>query len=281
MGYADLVLYVQLYADGKRKDRRNAQGRKAFALNKRAQTEQWKGTTQGGKERRNLREGQSISHPNGGHCIHRMYVDGGSTLEILYEHCFNRLRLEIKNQLVPATNPLIGFSGEVIQSIGQIQLLLRIRDEGHSTSALMNFVVVRLVPLECALVSGPEETLPVTKPILEERVKVAINPEYQEETPADMTGVPRHIAKHRLNVREGCSPVRHKKRGQVADRNHAIHEEIRKLVEAGFMKEVHYHDWLFNQVIVKKDDDSWRMCIDFKDLNKACPKDGYPLSEID
>ncbi|GJY05780.1 hypothetical protein Tco_0371720 [Tanacetum coccineum] len=139
----------------------------------------------------------------------------------------------------------------------------------------------RLVPLECAMVSGPEGTPSATKPITEERVKVAINPEYPEQTPADMTGVPRHIAEHRLNVREGCSPVRQKKRGQAADRNQAIQEEVGKLVEAGIMKEVHYHDWLSNPVMVKKHDDSWRMCVDFKDLNKACPKDGYPLPEID
>ncbi|GJW21958.1 reverse transcriptase domain-containing protein [Tanacetum coccineum] len=79
----------------------------------------------------------------GGHCIHRMYVDGGSASEILYEHCFNRLRPEIKNQLVIATTPLIGFSGEIIWPIGQIQLLVRIGDEEHSASAWMNFVVVR------------------------------------------------------------------------------------------------------------------------------------------
>ncbi|GJX66956.1 reverse transcriptase domain-containing protein [Tanacetum coccineum] len=96
-----------------------------------------------------------------------------------------------------------------------------------------------------------------------------------------MTGVPRHIAEHRLNVREGCSLVRQKKRGQAADRNQAIQEEVRKLVEAGIMKEVHYHDWLSNPMMVKKHDDSWRMCIDFKDLNKACLKDGYSLPEID
>ncbi|GJR52058.1 reverse transcriptase domain-containing protein [Tanacetum coccineum] len=168
----------------------------------------------------------------------------------------------------------------------------------------------KLVPPECAVVSRPEETSSATKPIIEERVKVAINPEYLEQTvmigstlteggrnklcgllqrnlnifackPADMTGVPRHIAEHRLNVREGCSPVRQKKRGQAADRNQAIQEEVGKLVEAGIMKEVHYHDWLSNPVMVKKHDDSWRMCVDFKDLNKACPKDGYPLPEID
>nr|GEV35587.1 reverse transcriptase domain-containing protein [Tanacetum cinerariifolium] len=48
----------------------------------------------------------------GGHCIHRMYMDGGSALEILYEHCFNRLHPKIKNQLMPATTPLIRFSEE-------------------------------------------------------------------------------------------------------------------------------------------------------------------------
>ncbi|GJS92335.1 reverse transcriptase domain-containing protein [Tanacetum coccineum] len=80
---------------------------------------------------------------------------------------------------------------------------------------------------------------------------------------------------------EGCSPVRQKKRGQAADRNQAIQEEVGKLVEAGIMKEVHYHEWLSNPVMVKKHDDSWRMCVDFKDLNKACPKDGYPVPEID
>ncbi|GKB78114.1 reverse transcriptase domain-containing protein, partial [Tanacetum coccineum] len=58
-------------------------------------------------------------------------------------------------------------------------------------------------------------------------------------------------------------------------------EEVRKLVEAGIMKEEHYHDWLSNPVMVKKHDGSWKMCVDFKDLNKACPKDGYPLLEID
>ncbi|GKD40602.1 reverse transcriptase domain-containing protein [Tanacetum coccineum] len=361
----------------KEANRRHAQGRKVVALNQRDQTEQWEGTTQSGEERGNFWEAQSTNHPNpeiffpplgedegtegpiiieaeiGGHCIHRMYVDGGSASEILYEHCFSRLRPEIKNQLVPATTPLIGFSGEIICPIGQIQLLVTIGDEEHSASTLMNFVVVRspspyngiigrpgvrklqavpstvhgmlkipveggvitlkssrLVPLECAMVSGPERILPADKPMVEERIKVAINPEYPEQTvmigstlteegrnklcgllqrnldifawkPADMTGVPRHIVEHRLNVRKGCSPVRQKKRGQAADRNQAIQEEVGKLVEAGIMREVHYHDWLSNPVMVKKHDDSWRMCVDFKDLNKACPKDGYPLPEID
>ncbi|GKA75877.1 hypothetical protein Tco_0782255 [Tanacetum coccineum] len=96
-----------------------------------------------------------------------------------------------------------------------------------------------------------------------------------------MTGVSRHVAEHRLNIREGCLPVRQKKRGQAPERNKAICEEVKKLVDADIMKEVHYKSWLSNPVMVKKHDGSWRMCVDFKDLDKACPKDGYLLPEID
>nr|GEU69906.1 reverse transcriptase domain-containing protein [Tanacetum cinerariifolium] len=107
---------------------------------------------------------------------------------------------------------------------------------------------IMLVSLECAMVFGPEGSLPVTKPMMEERIKVAINLEHLEQTiiigstltkegrnklcsllqrnldifawtPVDMTSVSRHIAEHRLNVQEICSSVRQKKRGQAADRN--------------------------------------------------------------
>ncbi|GJW65349.1 reverse transcriptase domain-containing protein [Tanacetum coccineum] len=79
----------------------------------------------------------------GGHFIHRIYVDRGSVSVILYEHCFNRLRPKVKNQMVSATAPLISFSGEVIWPMRQILLPIKIGDTEHSTSTWMNFVVVR------------------------------------------------------------------------------------------------------------------------------------------
>nr|GEW27481.1 reverse transcriptase domain-containing protein [Tanacetum cinerariifolium] len=79
----------------------------------------------------------------GGHMIHRMHIDGGSSMEILYEHCFNKLRPEIKGQMVPATTSLTGFSGETIWPLGQLKLLVTIRDATHSTKAWMNFMVVK------------------------------------------------------------------------------------------------------------------------------------------
>ena len=58
-------------------------------------------------------------------------------------------------------------------------------------------------------------------------------------------------------------------------------EEVEKLLEVDFIREVFYPDWLANVVMVKKSNGKWRMCVDFTDLNKACPKDSFPLPRID
>ena len=52
-------------------------------------------------------------------------------------------------------------------------------------------------------------------------------------------------------------------------------------MSAGFIQEVYYPDWLANVVLVKKANGKWRMCVDFTDLNKACPKNSFPLQRID
>ncbi|GJY43922.1 reverse transcriptase domain-containing protein [Tanacetum coccineum] len=184
----------------------------------------------------------------GGHYVHRIYVDGGSASEILIlclgldEFHGRKIIISVQWNYWKARSQKTASSS--------VDSSRNAKDPGGRRSNYLK------------------------------EVKVAINPEYLEQTvkigstltkeghnklcellqrnldifawkPADMTGVPRHIAEHRLNLREGCAP------------------------------EVHYHDWLSNPVMVKKHDDSWRMCVDFKDLNKACPKDGYPLPEID
>ena len=51
--------------------------------------------------------------------------------------------------------------------------------------------------------------------------------------------------------------------------------------DGGFIREVYYPDWLANVVIVKKANGKWRICVEFTDLNKACPKDNFPLPRID
>ena len=82
---------------------------------------------------------------------------------------------------------------------------------------------------------------------------------------------------HRLNVLPIFPPIRQKKRVFAQERNRAIAKEVRKLQDADFIREVYCLDWLANVVMVKKANGKWRMCVDFTDLNKACPKDSYPL----
>ena len=65
------------------------------------------------------------------------------------------------------------------------------------------------------------------------------------------------------------------------ERPRAIEEEIAKLLDAGFIKEVLHLDLLVNPILVPKMNNKWRMCVNYTGLNKACPKDPYPLPHID
>ncbi|GJZ83362.1 hypothetical protein Tco_0648535 [Tanacetum coccineum] len=206
------------------------------------------------------------------HLIHRIYVDEGSTYE--------------RGNILPLRN---------------ISLVVSLGDEEHSTIAMINFMIIRspspyngiigrpelrkiqaipstahgmlkfpvqhgivmlhsstVIQTKCRMVAEPPAKLPPNESVAEKGVK-----------PAYMIGVPRSIAEHRLNICEGSPLLRQKKR----DRNKAIHEEVTKLVEAQIMRVVHYHSWLSDPVMLKKHDNSWRMCVDFTDLNKSFPKD--------
>ena len=96
-----------------------------------------------------------------------------------------------------------------------------------------------------------------------------------------MPGVPRELAEHRLHVDPAARPVRERLRRSAAHKRKAIGEEVAKLLAANFIREVHHSEWLANVVMVPKKDKSLRMCIDFKHLNKVCPKDRFPLPRID
>ena len=97
----------------------------------------------------------------------------------------------------------------------------------------------------------------------------------------DMPEIDPSVIVHRLNVNPASSPIWQKKRVFAQKRDKAIVEEVRKLLEVGFIREVYYPDWLANVVMDKKANRKLRMCVDFTDLNRACPKDSSPLPRID
>ncbi|GJR42638.1 reverse transcriptase domain-containing protein, partial [Tanacetum coccineum] len=293
--------------------------------------------------------------------IHRVYVDGGSSIEIMYEHCFQQLTNEAKTLMRSPTSPLIGFAGQVLWPLGVITIPFTLFDYNGrgSKTIITDFMIVRTpspynvilrrpgmrhvgaiastihsllkfpIPTGVAIVRGdipckdeclqvsqkkerePEEaTTPASPKNESEKEEMEINHLYPDQkfmigtslplklkeeskkllranldmfawSPLDMTGIPRELAEHRLNIHPRTFPVRQKKRVLAQERNDAINQEVIRLVEARILKEVYFPRWVANPVIVQKNDGIWRMCIDFTNLNKACPKDSYPLPKID
>jgi hypothetical protein len=97
-----------------------------------------------------------------------------------------------------------------------------------------------------------------------------------------MPGVPRELIEHCLNVDPKATPKRQHLRRFADDRRDAIKKELAKLLAAGFIREAFHPEWLANPVLVrKKNSNEWRMCVDYTDLNKHCPKDPFGLPRID
>jgi hypothetical protein len=96
-----------------------------------------------------------------------------------------------------------------------------------------------------------------------------------------MPGVPRELAEHSLHVWPDAKSVKQPLWHFLEEKRKAISEEIARLLAAGIIMEVFYPDWLANLVLVLKKNNTWRMCIDYMSLNKACPKDPSTLPHID
>jgi hypothetical protein len=97
-----------------------------------------------------------------------------------------------------------------------------------------------------------------------------------------MSVVPRELAEHKLKVYPQASLIRQKLRCFTPDKIEAIQVELAHLVLVGFIREVLHPEWLANPILVlKKNKVDWRMCVDYTDLNKHCPKDPFGLPRID
>ena len=96
-------------------------------------------------------------------------------------------------------------------------------------------------------------------------------------THSDMKGIDPVDASHKLNVTPLARPVRQKVKRFHPDRHQIIQAEVDKLLKARFIREIKYPEWLANVVVVPKKGGKWRVCVDYTDLNKACPKDSFPL----
>ncbi|GKD69704.1 hypothetical protein Tco_1323794 [Tanacetum coccineum] len=208
----------------------------------------------------------------GGHMIHRMYVDG----DVVHS-----TKAWMNFMIVRSLSSYNGIIGR--PRIREIQAVPSTAYGMLKFPVYGGIVTIRsiiLIPAECATVITSSKEIPKEAGVHYENFKVALHPNFPDQEvaiggtlsakgrtklclllkenlnifawqPSDMTGVPRSIAEHRLNIWEGYSPVRQKKRGQAPERAKGIQTEVHKLVEAGIMREVYYHEWLSNLVMVK------------------------------
>ncbi|GJZ21780.1 reverse transcriptase domain-containing protein [Tanacetum coccineum] len=198
----------------------------------------------------------------GGHMIHRMYVDGGSSTEDNF-----RLLVTI-GDAVHSTKAWMNFM--IVRSLSPYNGIIRrpgireIQAVPSKAHGMLKFPVDRgivtihrtiLIPAKCATVITSSKEIPKEAGVHHENFKVALHLNFPDQEvaigatlfakrqtklcsllkenldifawhPSDMTGVPRSIAEHRLNIREGYSPVRQKKRGQAPKRAKAIQTEL-------------------------------------------------------
>ncbi|GAU35398.1 hypothetical protein TSUD_160490 [Trifolium subterraneum] len=98
---------------------------------------------------------------------------------------------------------------------------------------------------------------------------------------AEMPGIDPEVACHQLTIDPRASAVVQRRRKQSPEKAEATKKVVKDLLEANFIAEAQYTTWLSNVVLVKKSNGKWRMCVDYTDLNRTCPKDAYPLPNID
>ncbi|XP_042432645.1 uncharacterized protein LOC122019218 [Zingiber officinale] len=211
--------------------------------------------------------------------------------------------------------PLYGFTGNEVQLLGQIKLTVSLGEKPLMRTRRSYFMVVDAPSAYNVILGRP--TLNEFRAIVStfcQKVKFPVDDQVGEvrgdqllaqkcyvEIIRTEANVARKAQRMEVNAIQEKPPnliyeekeevqiqagdqkllVKQKKRDFGADQNKIIKEEVDKLLEAGYIREVQYPNWLANVVLVPKPGNKWRVCIDFQDLNKACPKDYYPLSRID
>ena len=100
-------------------------------------------------------------------------------------------------------------------------------------------------------------------------------------SPYEVPGVDPEFIIHRLNVDSSFPPKKQKPRRSAREHIEAVKSEVQKLKEAGVIIEIYFLKWLANIVVVRKNNGKWRVCVDFMDLNRVCPKDLFPMLKID
>ncbi|GFY89059.1 hypothetical protein Acr_06g0009990 [Actinidia rufa] len=187
--------------------------------------------------------------------VQRILIDNGSSADILFISAFEKMKIRL-DKLHLFHTPLTGFGGNTTHPLGWINLPITLGTEPHQTTVWQDFIVVDCPSPYNAILGRP--TLGGIK---------AITSTY-------------HL-KLKFSTSTGIGEIKGDQKKFAPECLKVIEDEVNKLIRANVVREVHYPDWLANVVVAPQKGGKWRVCVDFTDLNKACPKDSFSLPKID
>ncbi|XP_075473446.1 uncharacterized protein LOC142504473 [Primulina tabacum] len=240
----------------------------------------------------------------------RVFVDNGSSVNVIFKEALVQMDLHEYPLEVVATT-LFGFAGHAVYPEGEITLPLTLGSGDLRKTVMTVFTIVDAPSSYNVILGRPAmNEMRVVASTYHQKIKFPIRGQVgekratredrgkkvaqgakevegnevnfvAEDEQEELVGISPKVAEHKLNIIPGSRPIKQKKRHFGPEKDKIIEEQVKEMLGAGHIREVQFPTWLSNVVLVPKATGKWRMCVDFRDLNKACPKDCYPLPRID
>ncbi|KAL0288103.1 UNVERIFIED_CONTAM: Retrovirus-related Pol polyprotein from transposon [Sesamum radiatum] len=216
--------------------------------------------------------------------VGRIFIDFGSSVDILFGEAYDQMQLGDVS-LEKVNTSLYGFAGEVVHPRGMVSLPLTMGRGTTRKTCLLKFLVVDVPSAYNVILEDYVEAIRKGQKWSVDEAPNQIPPSKKRKTPEGKkpggAEGPAKIITHHLNIDPSYKPVKQKKRHIGPEKDKIIQAEVSKLMATGHIEGIQFPEWLSNVVLVPKPGGKWRMCIDFRDINIACPKDFYPLLRID
>ncbi|XP_024016544.1 uncharacterized protein LOC112089913 [Eutrema salsugineum] len=237
--------------------------------------------------------------------VSRILIDTGSSVNIIFKDAPDQLDIP-SDKIEPFIEPLTGFDGERCMTVGTVKIPIYLA----GVAKIIQFLILDKPAIYNAILGTPwlhamktvastyhqclkfptldgvytlrgNQAVARSCYIHECKLRSANQACVISSQVEDMPGIDLPIACHELNIDPTYKPIKQKRRKLKPEKAQAVNYEVERLLKAGSITEVKYPDWLANLVVVKKKNGKWKICVDFTDLNKACPKDSFPLPHID
>ncbi|GKV04959.1 hypothetical protein SLEP1_g17036 [Rubroshorea leprosula] len=231
--------------------------------------------------------------------VQRVLVDTGSAPDIMYFHCFESLGLD-PALLQKYDGPIHGFNNQSVLVEGVLTMNVAFGSGRTYVTPSVWFLVVKMASSFNVVIGRPMLTeiravvsqshlcmkFPTPMGIATLRVEDVEEVHIDDRDPSRKTQIGT-----KLNLEEKAELIAFPRANKDVFAwtsvdmpgipTSVIKEKVEKLLQACFVRRVDYCEWIANPVLVKKANSKWRMCIDYTNLNDACPKDCYPMPNID